>query len=172
MTKNISRIHNQNKTKSIGAGACLGLIGMNAYFLPVTKDRFVRTAFNIVKEDTEDKIELFKDSAIQVLNKKVKPENKLFLLQQGIAEDIDAINAKCVELKKSITDKDSVSILKKSLEDNFKNFKKSEALMDNIASDAFKRIKWSNFTWGAGIGFILGCVMGSSASQPKFPPQD
>ena len=167
MSMNISGVQNQNKSKSIGAGACLGLIGMNAYFLPVTKDRFVRTAFNIVKEDTEDKLEFFKNSAIQVMDKKVKPENKLFLLQQGVAEDVEAINAKCVELKKSITDKDIVSVLKKGLEDNFKSFKKSEALMDNVASDAFKRIRWSNFTWGAAIGFILGCGIGSGQTPNR-----
>lgn len=167
MSMNISGVQNQNKSKSIGAGACLGLIGMNAYFLPVTKDRFVRTAFNIVKEDTEDKLEFFKNSAIQVMDKKVKPENKLFLLQQGVAEDVEAINAKCVELKKSITDKDIVSVLKKGLEDNFKSFKKSEALMDNVASDAFKRIRWSNFTWGAAIGFIFGCVIGSGQTPNR-----
>ena len=171
MSMNISGVQNQNKSKSIGAGACLGLIGMNAYFLPVTKDRFVRTAFNIVKEDTEDKLEFFKNSAIQVMDKKVKPENKLFLLQQGVAEDVEAINAKCVELKKSITDKDIVSVLKKGLEDNFKSFKKSEALMDNVASDAFKRIRWSNFTWGAAIGFILGCVIGSGQTPNRWIPK-
>jgi len=48
----ISYIQNQNKSSSnsVGSGAVCGIIGMSAYHLPVTKDRFVRSAYNIVKE--------------------------------------------------------------------------------------------------------------------------
>lgn len=178
MSMNISGIPGQtnNKAKAIGAGAVLGMVGMNAYFLPVTKDRFVRTAFNLVRENTEDTIDRLNESAVQIANKRISPENKLFLAQSGIAECVDAINTKCVELKKSVTDTDAVKLLKKNFEDNFKSFKKSEALMDSIASDTFSRIRWTNFTWGTIIGFILGCVMasqaGHSAQVPYQIPQE
>lgn len=161
----------QNKSKAIGAGAVLGLVGMNAYFLPVTKDRFVRTAFAVTKEMAEDKIDLLNESAIQITNKKLHPENKIFLSQLGISENLDEINAKCVELKNSITDSTIVKNLKQSFEDNFKTFKKSEASMDNVASKAFSRIRWTNFGWGAAIGFILGSVLASASSQSQLPPQ-
>ena len=162
-----------NRSQAIGAGAVLGLAGMNAYFLPVTKDRFVRTSFNITKELTEDKLELLNESALQISNKKLKTENKMFLAQLGVDETIDAINAKCLELKKSITDPDKVKDLKKSFEDCFKDCKKSEAFMDNVSAKAFNKIRWTNFTWGAVIGFVLGSVFASAApaSAPKMPPQ-
>lgn len=163
----------QNRTKAIGAGAVLGMVGMNAYFLPVTKDRFVRNAFNIIKEDTQDTLDILNESAVQIANKNLKAKNKLFLSQIGLDETIDAINAKCIDLKNSITDKVSVKNTKQFFENNFKDFKKSEALMDDIASRAFSRIKWTNFTWGTAIGFILGAVFasGSNSSVPYIPSE-
>ena len=35
---------NVNNNSNFCMGATLGVVGMNAYFLPVTKDRFVRNA--------------------------------------------------------------------------------------------------------------------------------
>lgn len=171
MSMNISGMPNNDKARSWGAGAVLGLAGMNAYFLPVTKDRFVRTAFHLVQEDTEDKLELLNKTAVEISNKKLKPESKLFLAQLGVPEDIGAINAKCIEFKKSITDADVVKSLKKSFEDNFKTFKKSEASMDAVASRAFNKIRWTNFGWGAAIGFILGSVLASQSRSRQLPPQ-
>lgn len=173
MSMNISGYQNSNKSKAIGAGAVLGMVGMNAYFLPVKKDRFVRTAFNIVKEETQDKLDMLEDSAIQITNKNLKPKNKLFLSQLGLDENIDVINAKCIELKNYITDKMSVKDIKQFFEDNFKTFKKSEASMDDVASRAFSRIKWTNFTWGTVIGFILGAVLASASggNVPYIPPE-
>ena len=81
----------KDRSKSLGTGAVLGMVGMNAYFLPVTKDRFVRNAFDITRELTEDKIDLLNESAIQIANKKLRPENKIFLSQLGVSENIDAI---------------------------------------------------------------------------------
>ena len=161
----------KDRSKSLGTGAVLGMVGMNAYFLPVTKDRFVRNAFDITRELTEDKIDLLNESAIQIANKKLRPENKIFLSQLGVSENIDAINDKCLELKKSITDSDIVKNMKKSFEDNFKTFKKSEASMDIVASKAFSKIRLTNFTWGTVIGFFLCSVLYSAYSQPKIPPQ-
>lgn len=171
MSMNVSS--NPNRSKAIGAGAVLGIAGMNAYFLPVTRDRFVRNAFDVAKETAEENIERLNESAVQLSNKKLKTENKLFLSQLGVAEDITEINTKCVELRKSITDDNIVKSLKKSFEDNFKSYKKSEAAMDNVASKAFSRIRWSNFTWGVAIGFILGHVIGmlGSSSNAAQPPQ-
>ncbi len=173
MSMNISGYQNSNRSKAIGAGAVLGMVGMNAYFLPVTKDKFVRTAFNIIKEDTQDKLDILNESAEQIANKNLKQKNKLFLAQLGLDENIDSINAKCIELKKSITDTLSVKNTKQFFEDNFKTFKKSEASMDDVASRAFSRIKWTNFTWGTVIGFILGAVLASASggSVPYIPPE-
>lgn len=173
MSMNIPGYQGQNRAKAIGAGAVLGMVGMNAYFLPVTKDRFVRTAFNIIKEDTQDTLDILNESAVQIADKNLKPKNKLFLAQLGLDEKIDVINAKCIDLKNSITDKVSVKNTKQFFENNFKDFKKSEALMDDIASRAFSRIKWTNFTWGTVIGFILGAVLASRAggSVPYIPSE-
>lgn len=144
--------------------AALSVVGMSAYFLPVTKDRFVRTAYNIVKNQTEDTIEQLNDAALAITKKRLSAEDKVFLAQNGVGETLDAINVKISELKKSITDKDIVKNLKQGFEDNFKDFKKSEALMDVVSSKAFSKIRWSNFAWGAGIGFILGNAIGSKKS--------
>jgi len=159
----------QNKSQTIGAGALFGLVGMNVYYIPVTKDRFVRTAFNIIKQDTEDKVEFLNQAAAEISNNKLKTENKLRLAQLGISENIDDINAKCIDLMKSVTDNDAVKALKKNFDDNFKNFKKSEAIMDNISSKAFSNIRWSNFAWGTAIGFVIGAVFGSMASRAAQP---
>lgn len=157
----------QDRSNVIVPGVILGTAGMSAYFLPVTKDRFVRTAFNIKKELTEDKIDFYKETASQITKKNLKIDNKMFLKEEGVAEDIDAISRKCIDLRKSITDSATVQSLKKSFEDNFLNYKKSEAMMDNIASDAFKRIRWTNFGWGVGICFLIGSAIGAAMSKPS-----
>ncbi len=148
-------------SRSKATGAVFALAGMSAYYLPVTKDRFVRTAFNIVKNRTENTIDDLNDAALAITNRKLSPEQKVFLSQNGVAETLDAINSKIAELKNSITDSDTVKNLKKGFADNFKDFKKSEALMDSVSSKAFQKIRWRNFAWGAGIGFVLGNFLGS-----------
>ena len=150
-------------------GATLGVVGMNAYFLPVTKDRFVRNAYNIHKEIAEDKIELLNKSAEELSKNKLSSESKIFLKDIAVAENIDDIANKCAELKKSFTDEGLVKALKTSYANNFKNLKSSEALRDTISSKAFSRIKWTNLGWGAAIGFILGSVA-ANAKHP-MPPQ-
>ncbi len=162
---------NVNNAKSnLGMGATLGVVGMSAYYLPVTKDRFIRNAYDIRKEMAEDKIELLNKSAEELSKKKLSSESKIFLKDIGVAENIDDIANKCAELKKSFTDDGLVKTMKTYYADNFKNFKKSEALMDTVTSKAFSRIRWTNFGWGAAIGFILGCVA-ANAKQPPMPPQ-
>ena len=66
----VNGINGQDRSKSMGTGALLGMAGMSAYYLPVTKGRFVRTAFNLVKEDVEDKVELLNKAAVEITEKK------------------------------------------------------------------------------------------------------
>ena len=70
---------NVNNNSNFCMGATLGVVGMNAYFLPVTKDRFVRNAYNIHKEIAEDKIELLNKSAEELSKNKLSSESKIFL---------------------------------------------------------------------------------------------
>ena len=44
--------------KSMAMGAGLGVVGMSAYYLPITKNRFVRNAFDVTKGIAEDKLEI------------------------------------------------------------------------------------------------------------------
>ena len=56
---------------------------MSAYHLPINKNRFVRTAYNVQKNLTEDIIERLNDSADEVAKNKVTPETKVFLSEHG-----------------------------------------------------------------------------------------
>ena len=64
-------------------------------------------------------------------------------------------------MKRIIIDSDYIKTVKEDLANNFANFKKSEALRDFVASKAFQKIRWTNFAWGAGIGFVLASVLGA-----------
>lgn len=158
MTMNIS-VTPRERTKAMGVGAVLGMAGMSAYYLPVTKDRFVRTAFDVVKNEAEESIELLNEAALAKSVDKLKPEHKLFLSQLGVAEDVGAINSKILNLKNSITDNTLVKNLKQGFADSFADCKKSEVLRDAVSSKAFNKIHWTNFGWGAAIGFVLGNVL-------------
>lgn len=170
MSMNAASITPRERAKAAGAGAILGMIGMSAYHLPVTKDRFVRSTFNIVKNQAEENIEMLNESALAISKNKLKDEHKLFLSQLGVSENIASINNKIAELKKSITDSDMVKALKKGYADSFSTFKKSEALMDPVASKAFQRIRWNNFGWGAVIGFIAGSVIAMKVDESSQVP--
>ncbi len=150
----------RERAQSMGTGAVLGLAGMSAYYLPVTKDRFVRTAFNIVKNEAQENIETLEESAISLSKKNLNHEQKLFLSRLGVSEDIGAINSKIAALKHSITDDTIIKNLKQGFADSFADCKKSEVLRNAVSSKAFSKIHWSNFAWGAAIGFILGNVLG------------
>lgn len=160
-----------NNSKSIGAGTALGAVGMSAYFIPVTKNRFVRAAYNINKGIAEDKIELLNKAADEVQKKNIKPETKLLLKELGVSETLESISDKCLELKKSFTDDGLVKAMKTYYADNFKNFKKSESSMDAISSKAFSKIRWTNLGWGAFIGFILGNVLSSGSRHASMPQE-
>ena len=152
----------ENRT-SIAMGAGLGVVGMSAYYLPVTKNRFVRNAFDVTKGIAEDKLEILNDSALELTKRgELSGDRAVFLRELGVDEDLDSISRKCSEIKKTITDSDSVKNMKKTFADGFKDMKKNEALIDNISSKAFSKIRWTNFFWGAGIGFVLGNVLGAT----------
>ena len=161
---NVSSSNNVTPSNK-AAAAVFTVAGMGAYYLPVTKDRFVRTAFDIVKDRADDTIEQLNDTALALTKGKLSAEDKVFLAQNGVSESVDAINTKIAELKKSVTDSDIVKNMKQGFSDNFKDFKKSEAMMDTVASKAFSKIRWSNFGWGAVIGFILGSAIGSGGKS-------
>lgn len=167
MSMNISSYpQSQNKAKVIGAGSVGAIAGMSAYFLPVMPDRFVRTAHEIMKEEAEEKIIKLNESAINLSNgNRLKPEQKLFLSQEGIAETFADINAKANDLKRIIIDRDYIKTVKENLANNFADYKKSEALRDPIASKAFQKIRWTNFAWGAGICFVLGAVLSAGSKN-------
>ena len=75
---------NVNNKSNIATGATLGVVGMSAYYLPVTKNRFIKTAYDIRKEMAEDKIELLNKSAEELSRKKkLSTETKLFLKDIG-----------------------------------------------------------------------------------------
>ncbi len=161
----------RERTKAMAAGTGLAVAGMSAYYLPVRENRFIRTAFNVVEDEARDTVELLNDSALAISKNGLKPEQKLFLSQLGVAEDLTAINTKIADLKKSVTDKDIVKNLKQGFADSFKDCKNSEILRDSVATKAFSRIRWTNFAWGAGIGFVLGNVLskiGSSSTSSQL----
>jgi hypothetical protein len=150
---------------SLATGAVCSLTGMSAYYLPVTKNRFVRNAYSILKNDTEEQIENFNDAAKDILSGGLKKESKIMLAQNRVGETFDAINNKVNDLKKVLTDRDTIKNIKTDFANNFENYKTSEALMDNVASRAFKKIRWTNFAWGAGIMFIVGLALGTKNKQ-------
>lgn len=172
MSINSPSITPRERAKAIGAGSVLGLVGMTAYYLPITKDRFVRNSYDIVKIKTKSDIEQLNEAGIALSKRNLTSEQKLFLSQMEVSEDLDSINTKVSDLKKILTDNDTVKDLKQGFLDNFKNFKKSEALMDPISTKALQKIRWTNFGWGAFIGFVLGSVMSLRAEDAKkYPPQ-
>lgn len=156
-----------NRT-NMAMGAGLGVLGMSAYHMPITKNRFVRNAFSVTKDMAEDKLELLNDSALELTKRgELSGDKAVFLRELGVSEDLDSISRKCSEIKKTITDPDSVKSLKKSFADSFKDMKKNEALIDNVSEKAFSKIRWTNFWWGAGIGFVLGNVLGAIRSPNR-----
>ena len=152
----------QDKIKVLGTGTVGAVAGMSAYYLPVRKDRFVRNAYDIMKEQSEEKILKFNEAALNLSGGgRLKPEQRLFLSQEGVTGTFDAVNTKVNDLKRIIIDSDYIKTVKEDLANNFANFKKSEALRDFVASKAFQKIRWTNFAWGAGIGFVLASVLGA-----------
>lgn len=164
MSMNMS-ITPRERTKAMAAGTGLAVVGMSAYYLPVRENRFVRAAFNVVENEACDTVDLLNESALAISKNNLKQEQKLFLSQLGVAENLTAINDRIADLKNSVTDKDLVRDLKQSFADSFRDCKNSEILRDTVAVKAFKKIRWTNFAWGAGIGFVLGNVLSKISSS-------
>ena len=96
------------RSKRIGATVLGGLLGMTCYYLPVNKDLFVGTAFSVARKNAEKNIKALEIAADEISKNKLTNENKIFLTQMGVSENLQSIAQKCKELKESITDKDKV----------------------------------------------------------------
>lgn len=146
-------------SKTIGVTMLGGMIGMNAYYLPVGKDTFVQRAFDLTKEEATEQINTLKNIAEEVEKKKVSTPSKMILTDMALPEDVTAISNKCSEIEKKVTDPEAVKTLKDSFSKNFENYKKNAALMDNNCAEAFRSIKWGKFRWGMGIGAAIGLAL-------------
>lgn len=151
--------------RKLGLALAGGMIGMNAYYLPVQKDSFVNRAFDITKKEADEQISTLKGIAEEVANNSVSTESKMILQDFGLAEDVVAITNKCTELDKRVSDPASVKALKEDFSRNFKRYKKNIALMDNNCAKAFKGVKQNKFKWGAGIGVGIGLALGLLTSR-------
>ncbi len=154
-----------SKKRKMGATIAGGLIGMNAYYLPVKKDAFIQRAFDITKNEADEKIRILANVAKEIEEQKVSTESKMILQEMGLREDLQAITQKCIELDKEVSDPARVKALKDSFSTNFKNYKKDVALMDNNCASAFKAIKRSKFWWGTGIGSAIGLALSLMGSR-------
>ena len=153
-----------NKRK-IGATLAGAMVGMSAYYIPVTKDLFVNKAFNLTKNEADKQIAILKSIAEEVANRKVSTESKMILQDMGLAEDITDITNKCTALDKSVSEPTAVKSLKQNFSRNFESYKKNIALMDNICAKAFQAIKQNRLKWGIGIGAGVGLALSLMTSR-------
>lgn len=153
------------KKRLVGLTLAGGLIGMNAYYLPVKKNAFINRAFDITKDQANNQIEKLKSIAEEVANNKVSTESKMILQDMGLTEDVVNITNKCTALDRSVSNPDAVKTLKNDFAQNFARYKKDISLMDNNCAKAFKAIKQNKFKWGAGIGAGIGLVLGLMTSR-------
>lgn len=150
---------------AVGMTMTGGLIGMTAYYIPVKKDAFVQQAFDITKQEADEKIVALRNIAEEVQENKVSTQSKMVLQDLGLNEDVVEITNKCSEIDKNVTDSASVKALKDDFSRNFDSYKKNSALMDNTCSSAFKAIKRNKFRWGIGIGAAIGLALSLLASK-------
>ena len=153
------------KKKTIGLAAAGGLIGMNAYYLPVKKDVFVQRAFDVAHNEATTQILALRNAAKEVLENKVSPESKMILQEMGLSEDFKQITNKCIDLDRKVSDPSSVKNLKADFASNFAKYKKDASLMDNNCAKAFKIIKRNKFLWGLGIGAAIGAALSLIGSK-------
>ena len=154
-----------SKKRVLGMTVAGGLIGMNAYYLPVKKDVFVQRAFDMTRDEAFDDISRLRDIAVEVDKGEVSTESKMILQQMGVAEDRGAITNKCAELENKVTDKTSVQTLKDNFANVFDNFKKKTHKMDALCSDAYREVRRNKFRWGVGIGAGIGLALGLMSSR-------
>lgn len=157
----MANITPRERSKAVASGLGLGTVGMLAYHLPVTKGRYVSDAFNVVRNEALDNIDGLNESALELTkNSRLKPEQRLFLSRLGVSETLGDIDNKVKALKESITDPDIIKDLKQGFADTFEVCKKNVVERDDISMKAFRKIRWTNLAWGAGIGMITGYVLG------------
>ncbi len=154
-----------SKKRKIGMMVAGGLIGMNAYYLPVKKDVFVQRGFDMKRNENFDQIRTLKNIAEEVEQNKVSTESKMILQQLGLSEDVSAITRKCDSLEKEVTDKASVKRIKDAFINCFDSCKKNTHLMDSACSDAYRAVKRNKFNWGVGIGAGIGLALGLMGSR-------
>ena len=154
-----------SKKRVLGMTVAGGLIGMNAYYLPVKKDVFVQRAFDMTRNEAFADISRLRDIAVEVDKGEVSTESKMILQQMGVAEDRSAITNKCIELENKVTDKTSVKTLKDNFANVFDNFKKKTHKMDALSSDAYREVRRNKFCWGLGIGAGIGLALGLMSSR-------
>ena len=153
------------RSKRIGATLLGGMLGMTCYYLPISKDTFVNTAFSVTRKNAENDIKILTQAAEEIHKKKLSDENKIFIRRLGVAETLDDIGQKCKDLRESVTDPTTVKALKKDFADNFTKYKKDASLMDTVAAKAMSNIKWNGFKWGMGIGAALGAAISLIATK-------
>ncbi len=154
-----------SKKKKVGATIFGGLLGMTAYYLPVTKDEFVNKAFKVTRDEANSKIASLTQAVKEIEKNSLSSESKMILQEMGVKADIKEITKKCMDIDKDVSDPGSVKKLKTYFNNNFKNFKKNPHLMDNNCADAFKSIKWNKFKWGMGIGAAIGLALSLMSSR-------
>lgn len=154
-----------SKKKKIGATIAGGLIGMNAYYLPVSKDVFVQKAFDATKSEINTQIAALAKAAKEAESNNLSTESKMILQEMGLNADVKEIAQKCIELDKKVSEPENVKNLKESFDKNFKNYKKQHSLMDNNCAAAYKAVKRSKFWWGTGIGAAIGLALSLIASR-------
>ena len=154
-----------SKKRKIGSTIFGGLLGMTAYYLPITKDEFVNRAFKVTKNEANSQIASLVKATKEVEKNSLSSESKMILQEMGVNANIQEITQKCMDIDQKVSDPDAVKNLKKFFNDNFKNFKKNQHLMDNNCAEAFKSLKWNKFKWGVGIGAAIGLALSLMTSR-------
>ena len=153
------------RKRKIGATMAGALIGMNAYYLPVTKDIFIQRAFDKTKKETQIQIATLANIAKEIDKKEINTQSKMILQEMGLSENVSEITQKCMELDKKITDKIAVKNLKDNFANNFDIFKKQPSLMENTCNEAFRSVKKTRLYWGLGLGAAIGLALGLLSSR-------
>lgn len=146
-----------SKAKKAGMAVLGGMLGMSAYYLPISKDTFVNEAFKVHTRNVRSDINGLKQAAgeLSTSSPNLSTDSKLLLNKLGVTEDITDIFSKSKDLETQITDSSSVKNIKNMYANGFAAFKKNASTMDNVASEAMNNIKWNGFKWGMGIGAAL-----------------
>ncbi len=154
-----------SKKRKIGSTIFGGLLGMTAYYLPVTKDEFVNKAFKVTKNEANSQIASLVQAAKEIEKNSLSSESKMTLQEMGVTPNFQAITQKCIDIDKKVSDPNSVKNFKQFFHDNFKNFKQNQHLMDNNCAEAYKSLKWNKFKWGVGIGAAIGLAFSLMTSK-------